>query len=278
MTQWTTTDWKEDDVLIHGTRIHYYRTGDEPGGDKPALVLSHGITDNGLCWKRTALALEDQYDIIMVDARGHGQSDKPKDGYSGGEHADDLAGLIESLALDKPLLMGHSMGAGIISTLAARYPEIPARIVLEDPPWRIDSSGTAENRAQAAAEWRTNLLARQEKTVEGIIEEGKEVNSKWDDSEFQHWAEAKKQVTPNVLNYIPSTVVSWTDIVGKIQCPTLLVTADPALGAIISPEIAATMQQVNPQVQVARIADAGHNIRRDQFEVFLPVVKEFLKG
>lgn len=277
MTQWTTSDWKEDDVLVHGTRIHFYRTGNA-SGDKPPLVLSHGITDNGLCWQRTAQALEDRYDIIMVDAKGHGQSDKPEDGYASTNHADELADLIESLALTKPLLMGHSMGAGIISTLAARYSDIPARIVLEDPPWRMDNSGTPENRAQAAAEWRANLLARQEKTVEGIIEEGKEVNPKWDDSEFQHWAEAKKQVTPDVLGYIPSTVVDWQEVVGNIQCPTLLVTGDPALGAIITPEIAATMREINERVQVAHIADAGHNIRRDQFEGFLSVVKEFLEG
>lgn len=272
------THWKEDDVLVHGTRIHFYRTGGNPGGDKPPLVLSHGITDNGLCWKRTAQALEDQYEIIMVDARGHGQSDKPAEGYSASDHADDLAGLLESLRLDKPRLMGHSMGAGIIATLAARYPDVPSRIVLEDPPWRPDSSGTAENRAQAAADWRASLLERQQKTVEEIIEEGKEVNPKWDDSEFQHWAEAKKQVTPDVLKYIPSTVVSWTDLVGQIQCPTLLVTADPAQGAIVSPETAAKVQKLNERVQVAQIADAGHNIRRDQFEAFLPIITRFLSN
>lgn len=46
--------WQSEFVHTNGIRIHYTRTG----GDKPALVLLHGITDNGLCWSRTALHLE----------------------------------------------------------------------------------------------------------------------------------------------------------------------------------------------------------------------------
>ena len=56
------------DVVANGIKIHYYRTG----GDKPPVVLSHGATDDGLCWTRVTLALEAEYDVIMPDARGHG--------------------------------------------------------------------------------------------------------------------------------------------------------------------------------------------------------------
>ena len=41
-------EWQDDYVTANGIRLHYWRTG----GDKPPLVLSHGITDSGLCWNR----------------------------------------------------------------------------------------------------------------------------------------------------------------------------------------------------------------------------------
>ncbi len=63
--------WSEGDVFANGIRHHYYRTG----GEKPALLLLHGFNEYGLTWLRVAKELEQDYDIIMVDARGHGRSD-----------------------------------------------------------------------------------------------------------------------------------------------------------------------------------------------------------
>src|SRR5207244_10628335 len=97
-------EWSSDDVDVNGVRIHYYRTG----GDKPPAVLSHGATDNGLCWTRLARALEPDYDVIMPDARGHGLSDAPESGYTSADRAADLAALIEALRLLKPTVGGHS--------------------------------------------------------------------------------------------------------------------------------------------------------------------------
>ena len=100
------SNWSSGFVQTNGVRIHYHRTG----GDKPALLLSHGITDHGMCWRRVAQALEKEYDLIMVDARGHGHSDAPETGYSSRDHAADLAGLIEALALEKPKLRSAGVG------------------------------------------------------------------------------------------------------------------------------------------------------------------------
>ena len=78
--------WTSAYVETDRIKLHYHRTG----GDKPALVLAHGLTDNGLCWTRLARALEAEYDLVMVDARGHGLSAKPRTDYTVGDHAADL--------------------------------------------------------------------------------------------------------------------------------------------------------------------------------------------
>ena len=123
--------WTEGSVEANGINLHYWRTG----GTKPPVVMAHGITDNGLCWSRVARALEDEFDLIMVDARGHGLSEKPEHGYAPADHAADLAGLIEALGLEKPGAMGHSMGGGAVSLLSMTYPDLVGAVVLEDPAW-----------------------------------------------------------------------------------------------------------------------------------------------
>ena len=65
----------------------------------------HGATDNGLCWSRRR-ALEAEYDVIMVDARGHGLSDKPEGDYGRANRAM-TSPLITALGLDRPHLVGH---------------------------------------------------------------------------------------------------------------------------------------------------------------------------
>ena len=115
--------WQADDVLANGIRLHYHRSG----GDKPPLVLAHGITDSGQCWPLVSEALTPRYDVIAVDARGHGKSEKPDTGYSREEHAADVAGLIETLGLVRPAVMGHSMGAGTASVLASGFQPLLAR-------------------------------------------------------------------------------------------------------------------------------------------------------
>jgi alpha-beta hydrolase superfamily lysophospholipase len=58
--------WSESDIFANGIRQHSYRTG----GESPALLLLHGFNEYGLTWLRVARELEQDYDIIMLDARG----------------------------------------------------------------------------------------------------------------------------------------------------------------------------------------------------------------
>ena len=87
-------DWQTGYVETNGLRLHYTRAG----GNKPPIVLAHGVTDAGPCWTPVAEALAADYDPIMVDARGHGRSDAPEHEYGPAAQAEDLAGVITSSA------------------------------------------------------------------------------------------------------------------------------------------------------------------------------------
>jgi len=261
--------WSSNKVKVNGISLHYHGTG----GDKPPLVLAHGITDYGLGWTRTAQALEDEFDIIMVDARGHGQSDKPEIGYSAGDHAADLAGLIEALGLTQPALIGHSMGARTVATLAAEYPHFTKRIVLEDPPWRP----TEEPPATRIQQFQELIAKYHIMSHAEIVAFGRENNPAWDEAELDLWAKGKPLVSPNVVQFVDTSSIGWRDIVPKITCPALLVIGDPDLGGIVTADVAQAITEARPNFQVAHIAGAGHNIRRDQLAAYLAALKPFLQ-
>lgn len=265
--------WVAGSVEANGLHLHYYRTG----GQKPPLVLAHGLTDSGLCWAPLVRELEADYDCIMVDARGHGWSAAPESGYTNAEHAADYAALIERLGLEKPALIGHSMGGGTGAQLAASYPTLLRGAVLEDPPWRPQGTMTSpEERHAHADQWRNDVLANQSRSLETLIAGVKQRSPLWSAAEIDQWAPAKQRVSPQAIDYARYPSTPWWEIVGQITCPTLLVIADVAIGAIVDRATAEQAVALNPKIEVAYIPKAGHNIRRENFTAYVAAVKAFL--
>lgn len=267
------SSWQSAEVQANGLRLHYTRTG----GDKPPLVLAHGFSDDGLCWMPVAHALERDYDVIMVDARGHGQSQAVDQNYSDLDLGHDLAGVITALGLRQPAVLGHSMGAATALALAGAHPNVPGVILLEDPParWIAQSAaGPADQAWQARMlDWITGL---QTKTREELIAVQQAESPGWSEDELGPWADAKLRLSLTVLQRGASPVIDWPTLVSGITCPALLITADPAQRAIVTEAEAAVLQELIPQLRVAHIADAGHSIRRDQFDYYMQVVRDFL--
>jgi pimeloyl-ACP methyl ester carboxylesterase len=265
-------EWFGGDVVANGIKIHYYRTG----GDKPPVVLSHGATDNGLCWTRLARALEASYDVIMPDARGHGLSDAPESGYTAGDRAADLAGFIEALRLEKPAVGGHSMGAGTTLRLVADYPKVARCAILEDPGFR-SAPPAAADQDERRARMRRETAERKALGRQGIIARGREQHPDWAEEEFGPWADSKLQVSEKFSGAMrfPERP-DWRELLPKVKCPALLITSDPERGGIVTPEVAEEAQRLLPSIKVVRIRGAGHNIRREQFDAYLKAVRAFL--
>jgi N-formylmaleamate deformylase len=264
--------WPSGDIEVDGLRLHYTRTG----GDKPQVVLAHGFSDDGLCWTPVAEALEGDYDVIMVDARGHGRSEGPAQGYGQAEMAGDLAGVIATLGLHRPAVLGHSMGAATALMLAGTRPDLAGAILLEDPPaWWVPSSAPEADAARWA--WmRARMIELKRKNREELIAEQRAASPRWSEAELRPWANAKLRFSFNALDHVGPGSVDWQAILRRITCPALLITADRAREAIVSEEDAAVMKTLVPQLRVAHIPGAGHNIRREQFARYLEVVRSFL--
>jgi UDP-N-acetylglucosamine 3-dehydrogenase len=264
------TTWPAADVVVNGVRIHYHRSG----GTKPPLVLAHGFSDNGLCWTRAARVLERDYDVIMYDARGHGLSEAPEAGYTDADRAADLVGLIRALGLERPAVMGHSMGASTAAVAAATYPDAIGRVILEDPPWRTEIE--SEERAATLKEWRASIVEQKHMSREALIARCREEHPTWDETILGSWAESKRQLSLNVFGGFGGQRTPWQETAAQISCPTLLITADPDLGAIVKSEVTEEAAEMNANIKAVHVDGAGHSIRREAFEPFMQAVLEFL--
>lgn len=273
-------DWESGHVDVDGLRLHYTRTGS--GGGKPPLVLAHGISDDGPCWTSVAEALAPGYDVVMADARGHGRSEAPDIDHEYGHAAQaaDLIGLIAALDLTRPILLGHSMGAVTTLAVAGLAPDLPAALLVEDPPPTLLATGpNAGQDAGHRAGMRSWLVAIKRQTRDELLAGARAQTPAWSEAEIQPWADAKARMAPSVVSLLdadPATALDWPRLLGRIVCPALLITADPARGAIATPADAAHLQSLIPTLRHVHIPDAGHNIRRDQRESYLAAVRGFL--
>lgn len=100
-----------------GTSIAYY----DYGGDGPAVVLVHGITENASAWHPVAVELAKSNRVISLDLRGHGASGSAST-YDLGAMAGDVGAVIEESHISAPHLVGHSLGGVVVSAAGAAYP------------------------------------------------------------------------------------------------------------------------------------------------------------
>ncbi len=260
------TGWSTGNCEANGINIHYTRTG----GSKPPLILLHGLAANGACWTPAARRLQEDYDAIMPDARGHGKSSVPDHGYRYEDLANDIVGLIGALRLAPPILIGHSMGGMTAAVVASRNPGLLRCLVLADPTFlgpevqrQVRDSDVADQHRrylkmsldELVADVRTRHPDRSLETIELI-------------------ARARLQTSLAAFDVLTPPNPDYMQVVSSIEVPTLLVIG--GLAGVVSPEVAADLQRANPRLQVEKIPEAGHGLHYDQPERFAAVVKSFL--
>ena len=263
--------WTDGYVFANGIRIHYWRTG----GSKPPLVLAHGSSDDGLCWTNLAKELEARFDVIMYDARGHGLSDPPTAADTADVQVEDLAGLLKELQLHKPILMGHSMGSASVAHFAAKYPDVPRAVILEDPALVRAAPGAGAAPPPTPESRRAAILARNNTTEEALVEGCMKNSPKWGRSECETWAPSKRRHHPDTALVNNGRRPPMSELFPKIAAPTLILKADAEDALKKQNEDVANLLSSG---RIVHITGAGHNVRREGREQTLQVLNAFLAG
>jgi len=134
-------------ILVNNVAIAYKRLGK----GKP-LMLIHGYPLDHTSWDEVASLLENEFDVITPDLRGFGQSTTVETPYTISEMADDLAGLLDHLGIEKIALAGHSMGGYVALAFARKYPQRVSGLGLVSSQAVADSPEGKERRYQTAAD------------------------------------------------------------------------------------------------------------------------------
>jgi pimeloyl-ACP methyl ester carboxylesterase len=215
----------------------------------------------------------------MPDAQGHGLSDRLDPDFKSGHNITQMAALIRKLGLKKPIIMGHSMGAGTTVGIAIKYPALPKAIILEDPAWRTEEEIAAENdeaRNKQRESFMKALTGYGKRTLEEVISEGQAANPLWSEAEIRPWAAAKLQFDPTLFSTMRFEMPSYIEQVPRIKCPTLLITAENGIVSAATAKHASTLWTSEKPFRSIRIKGAGHNIRRERFDEFMAAVNRFL--
>jgi N-formylmaleamate deformylase len=274
--------WSHGRCQGAGVSLHYFRSG----GDLPPLVLVHGFTDNARYFTRLAEALSAAWDVVAYDARGHGQSDRANGAFNDTLRVADLVAVVSQLELDRPAMLGHSMGAATIALAVAATPSLSRGIVLEDPAWweippmkDEDVVALGKARLERNAKWRDDITEVQAMSREdGLAWRRKDGGANWSEQDVALSLDSRYDVELDLFTYYPQEEAPWKSSVAAWRCPSLLVLGDQSLGAIISAEQADEASALNANLQYVRIEGAGHAVRYDQFDRYIAAVRPFLTG
>jgi pimeloyl-ACP methyl ester carboxylesterase len=302
--------WSDGFTYANGVRLHYYHAVPAPG--KPVIVMVHGVTDNGLCWTTLTWKLQDQYDIYMLDTRGHGLSDPFTPSDDGSTLIKDVVDFVHKMKFEKPILVGHSMGAATVMRIGAEYPDLAKAVIMLDPglpraggaragapggrrgaptsgpataPGQTALRGARRGASPATASDRLSinmfgdpetLVMQNNYSFDDLVATGRRQNPKWDIVDIQYWALSKKQYHGA---YFPagqqamSGSMATGDALSKIPAPVLVLKADA------SPEVRKANEEaakVIPQGKLVHVDGAAHNLHHDQLNRTVQEFKDFL--
>jgi len=193
-------------------RVHY-----EVEGSGPPIVLQHGFSDSLESWREYGYvdALAPDHQVILIDARGHGQSDKsyePED-YSYDKIAADVTSVLDDLSLERVHFLGHSMGARIAFAVA-RY--APDRLLSVMP-----SGNSPYNGAQRA----TDFIAFMANGIQGMVDAWKQLAAISPELEARLLANDVDALV-TYMKYRQRAVDDLLDALPRLPCPWKLICSD----------------------------------------------------
>lgn len=267
-------------IVVGQMRLHYLDWGTK--GRHPILFL-HGGGLNAHTWDLVCLMLRDRYHCLALDQRGHGDSEwEPTADYRFDAQVADLEGFIEKLKLDRPLLVGHSMGGFAAMGYAIRHAATMAGLVLIDIAPAISTKGslkirnfiTQDRELDSVEEFveralKFNPMRNRQLLRRSLLHNLRQLpNGKWT------WKHDPNRMPKNFESEHDDRKAMIMDNASAIVCPTLVMRG--ARSDVLSDDNAREFAASVPKGRWLRIENAGHTIQGDNPRALLATLDPFL--
>lgn len=265
---------------VNGLELHYV---DHGGAASVSAVALHGFALNCHSFDEVAPALSDRLHWYALDQRGHGRSDRAAElsDYSRDHMADDIRGFISAQDLDRPVVLGHSMGGMNAMTFAATHPDQLRALVLIDVGPGVSVDGVKQVRQFVAGPYEMDSLEAWvdmthqyypfrskegiRKRLEVSLREtpkgkmAKMFDERFRQADFRGVADARAGI--------------W-ETARALTVPTLLLHGEKS--PVLKREQAEQFSDSVDCVRLVTIPEAGHSVAGDQPEAFTEAVRDFL--
>lgn len=240
---------------------------EEAGQGNPPILLVH-------CWTCDHSFLAPQmkhfsarHRVVNVDLRGHGESDKPQQAYTVAGFADDVAWLCGQLKVEKPAIVGHSMGGNVALEVARRHPKLLSAVVM------VDSCIIApEALGPALASMGEGLRGPDHREVSNQIVDG--VSLPTDDARRKAWIAKVMSSAPQFVasSAFDEHILRWDGEAAAAACkvPALYIGAANPLSDL------ARLRAACPQLVVGQTVGAGHFNNQEVPEQVNAMIERFI--
>src|SRR3569833_1664632 len=274
--------FKTQTIKTNGTEL-YVRVG----GKGPAVVLVHGFGDTGDIWAPIAARLVTNHTVIVPDLRGMGLSAHPETGYTKANEARDIAGVMDTLKVDKAQLVTHDIGNMVGYALVAQYPARISKWVVIDAP--LPGVGNWQVQLLNFKTWHFNfygpdeerLVAGRERIyLDRFYNELSAHPEKIDEATRVHYTAmyAKPHAIHDAYEQFKAFPLVGVDnrafrAKGKLTLPVLALGGEKSYGLKMKGEL----DDVAANVKAGVIPEAGHWIMEENPGATTRLVLEFLK-
>ncbi|MBO0729565.1 MAG: alpha/beta hydrolase [Acidimicrobiaceae bacterium] len=276
-------------TVVRGLRFHFLDWGPsgpaaQPQGAEhqgrpgaPPVLLLHGGNQSAHSWDLVSLHLADRFHVLALDQRGHGDSEWSREiDYSTEAKADDALAFVADQGLDRPIVMGHSMGGMVSMRMALSQPDVMRALVLVDVGPELSDKGVGVVRDFVVRNVEFDDL---DEFLDNVVRYDR----------FRSREHIARTVKYNMLRRADGKYVSKVDHrrvpatpgappsleeLAAVSCPVLLVRG--AESDVLEADAAERFVAALPNGTLVTVPKAGHNVHGANTPGFLEAVNPFL--
>jgi len=266
-------------TIVGAMRLHWL----DWGGSGAPIVFLHGGGLNAHTWDYVAVMIRERYRCVALDQRGHGDSEwSPVVDYRIASHVGDIEGFIDALQLERPILVGQSMGGLNSIAYATRHSDRVRAMVIVDVAPEINGAGADRIRDFAATPELDSPEAFLERAVKFNPLRNPEILRRSLYYNLRQTPAGKWALKHDQRRRSDDAMLSFTQErerlaseTSKITCPTLVVRG--ALSDVLTDALAEKFARSLPDGRWIRVEDSGHNVQGDNPRALIDAMLSFFR-